>query len=142
MASRSRRSVLILAVALIVVTLAFGMVIPLIPFYVEALGAGGSELGLLVATSALLEFLCAPVWGSVSDRTGRKPILMIGGVGYALSLLLCGLSSRLWMLFASRALSGLLSSATAATAMAYVGDGTAEEDRGGGIGMDPRWVWA
>ena len=77
----SRRNVLILAFALAVVTLGFGMVIPLFPFYVETLGAGGSELGLLIATPALLEFLSAPVWGSLSRRTGREPILMSGMVG-------------------------------------------------------------
>ena len=60
---------------------------------------------------------------------------MIGMVGYGLSMLLFGLSTQLWMLFASRALSGILSSATLATAMAYVGDTTSEEDRGSGMGM-------
>jgi DHA1 family multidrug resistance protein-like MFS transporter len=56
-------------------------------------------------------------------------------MGYSLSSLLFGLSTELWMLYASRALSGLLSSATAATAMAYISDSTSEEERGGGIGM-------
>jgi DHA1 family multidrug resistance protein-like MFS transporter len=131
----NRGKILILSFTLVVVMLGFGMVIPIFPFYVENLGAGGSALGLLVATSALLEFIFAPIWGSISDRIGRKPILILGVLGYALSSLLFGLSTRLWMLFASRALSGILSSATLATAMAYIGDSTAEEDRGSGIGM-------
>jgi len=135
MYTSNRKNVSILAFALIVVTLGFGMVIPIYPFFVEKLGAGGSDLGLLISTAALLEFICAPIWGSVSDRTGRKPILMIGMVGYGLSSLLFGLSTQLWMLYASRALSGLLSSATAATAMAYIGDSTSAEDRSSGIGM-------
>ena len=87
-----------------------------------------------MATSALLEFVFAPVWGSVSDRIGRKPVLIIGMIGYGLSSLLMGFSTELWMLFASRALSGLLSSATMATALAYIGDSTSEQDRGGGMG--------
>jgi DHA1 family multidrug resistance protein-like MFS transporter len=70
----------------------------------------------------------------VSDRIGRKPVLVLGLLGYGLSALLFGLSTQLWMLFASRALSGVLSSATLSTAMAYVGDTTSEEDRGGGMG--------
>jgi DHA1 family multidrug resistance protein-like MFS transporter len=70
----------------------------------------------------------------VSDRTGRKPILIVGVVGYGLSLLLFGLSTQLWMLFAARALSGVLSSATMATAMAYIGDSTSQKERGGGMG--------
>jgi len=131
----NRKHIAILSFALVVVMLGFGMVIPIFPFYIEELGASGSELGLLVATAALLEFIFAPIWGSVSDRTGRKPILMLGMVGYSLSSFLLGLSTQLWMLFASRALSGILSSATLATAMAYVGDSTTEEDRGGGLGI-------
>jgi DHA1 family multidrug resistance protein-like MFS transporter len=134
METSSRKSIIILSFTLVVVMLGFGMVIPIFPFYIEKLGAGGSELGLLVATAALLEFLCAPVWGSVSDRVGRKPILMIGLIGYAVSLMLFGLSTKLWMLFASRALSGILSSATYPTALAFIGDTTSEQDRGGGMG--------
>jgi DHA1 family multidrug resistance protein-like MFS transporter len=111
------------------------MVIPLFPFYIEKLGASGRHLGLLVATSSLLELLFGPVWGGVSDRAGRKPIFLLGLLGYALSSLLFGLSTELWMLFASRALSGLLSSATMATALAYISDSTVEEDRSGGMGM-------
>ena len=133
MNTSNRKAILILFFALVVVMLGFGIVIPIFPFYIERLGAGGAELGLLVATSALLEFVFAPLWGGVSDQIGRKPILMLGMIGYGLSSLLMGLSTELWMLFASRALSGILSSATMATALAYVGDSTSEQDRGGGM---------
>lgn len=105
MKGSGRRKILILAFTLVVVMLGFGLVIPIFPFYIEQLGASGRELGLLVATSALLEFLFAPLWGGVSDRIGRKPVLMIGLFGYGLSALLFGLATQLWMLFASRALS-------------------------------------
>ncbi len=128
------RNLLILSFSLIVVMLGFGMVIPIFPFYIDQLGAGGSALGLLVATAALTELIFGPVWGSVSDRTGRKPILMIGVLGYGLSLLFFGLATELWMLFAARALSGVLSSATLSTSMAYIGDSTTKEERGGGMG--------
>lgn len=115
--------------------LGFGMVIPIFPFFVvERMGAGGSALGLLVATGSLTELLFGPLWGSISDRVGRKPILMIGMLGYGLSMVLFGLSTELWMLFASRALSGVLSAATLATAMAYIGDSTGDKDRAGGMG--------
>ncbi|MEJ2555747.1 MAG: MFS transporter [Anaerolineae bacterium] len=134
MSASNRKQILILSFILVVVTLGFGLVIPIFPFYIEELGAGGSELGLLVATSALLEFVFAPLWGSVSDRIGRKPVLILGMVGYGLSSFLMGLATQLWMLFASRALSGILSSATLTTALAYVGDSTSEEERGGGMG--------
>ena len=129
------KNIVILTVALIVVMLGYSMVIPLFPFYIEKMGASGSQLGLLISTSALLELLFGPIWGSVSDRVGRKPILLLGLLGYSLSSLLFGLSTELWMLFASRALSGVLSSATTATALAYISDSTSERDRGGGMGM-------
>lgn len=134
MNGKNRQKLFILSITLVVVMLGFGMVIPIFPFYIEAMGAGGSELGLLVAVSALLEFFFAPIWGGVSDRNGRKPVLMIGIVGYGLSTLLFGLSTQLWMLFTARALSGILSSATLAAALAYVGDSTSEKDRGSGMG--------
>ena len=132
----NRRKFAILSFALIVVMLGFGMVIPIFPFYIENLGAGGSELGLLIAVSALLEFIFGPIWGSVSDRIGRKPVLSIGMVGYALSTFLFGISTELWMLFASRAISGLLSSATVTAAMAYVSDTTSQEDRAAGMAAE------
>jgi DHA1 family multidrug resistance protein-like MFS transporter len=131
---KNNQKFLVLAAALIVVMLGFGMVIPIFPFYVENFGAGGTELGLLVASSALLEFLFGPIWGSISDRFGRKPILMIGLFGYALAAFFFGISTQLWMLFAARAISGILSSATITSAMAYVGDVTTDEDRGDGMG--------
>jgi DHA1 family multidrug resistance protein-like MFS transporter len=135
MDTSKRKNVAILAFALIVVMLGYGMAIPLFPFYVAEMGAGGQQLGLLIALSALLELLCSPLWGSVSDRVGRKPILLLGLFGYAVSSLLFGLSTELWMLYASRALSGLLSSATSATALATISDSTSDRDRGGGLGM-------
>jgi DHA1 family multidrug resistance protein-like MFS transporter len=135
MGTSNRKQVFILSFALVVVSLGFGMVIPLFPFYVDRLGGGGKELGLLIAIASLTELLFGPAWGGISDRVGRKPILMLGMVGYGLSSLLFGLSTELWMLYASRALSGILSAATASTAMAYIGDSTSDEDRGGGMGI-------
>lgn len=135
MDGNNRKNVVVLSAALVIVMLGFGMVIPIFPFYIEEMGGRGSELGLLVATAALMELIFGPVWGGLSDRVGRKPVLMIGLVGYALTSLLLGLSTELWMVFASRALSGVLSSATASTAMAYIGDVTSEEERGGGMGI-------
>src|SRR3972149_7601418 len=134
MSTSNRRNVVILSFALIVVMLGFGLVIPIFPFYIDRLGASGSALGLLVATASLTELIFGPIWGSVSDRAGRKPILMIGLAGYSLSLVLFGLATQLWMLFAARALSGVLSSATMSTAMAYIGGSTSQKERGGGMG--------
>jgi DHA1 family multidrug resistance protein-like MFS transporter len=92
-------------------------------------------MGLLVAVGALTELIFSPAWGSLSDRIGRKPVLMVGIFGYAVFSVLFGLASELWMLFAARALSGVLSAAAMAAATAYIGDSTSAEDRGGGMGM-------
>ncbi|MBN2548676.1 MAG: MFS transporter [Anaerolineales bacterium] len=135
MKTTQRKNLYLLAFTLVVVMLGFGMIIPIMPFFIDQLGATGSDLGLLVAIAALTEFTFGPLWGSLSDRTGRKPILMIGMLGYGLSMLFFGLSTELWMLYASRALSGVLSSAALATAMAYIGDSTSDQERGGGMGL-------
>jgi DHA1 family multidrug resistance protein-like MFS transporter len=133
--SSNRRNILILFFTLVVVMLGFGMIIPIMPFYIDYFGASGSALGLLMATFATMQFFFAPIWGDISDHIGRKPILILGIVGNAISMLFFGLSTQLWMLFLSRALSGILSSATLPTAMAYIGDSTSEEARGSGMGI-------
>jgi DHA1 family multidrug resistance protein-like MFS transporter len=130
-----RKNVYILAFTLIVVMLGFGVVIPIMPFYIENLGAGGTELGLLVASYAVMRLIFGPIWGGLSDRYGRKPILMIGVLGYGITMITFGLSTELWMLFASRILAGVLSSATSPTTMAYIGDSTSEDERGWGMGV-------
>jgi MFS transporter, DHA1 family, multidrug resistance protein len=135
MPDSNRGNLLTLFFVMVVAMLGFGMVIPILPFYIEHMGAGGLELGLLMAIFSIMQLIFAPVWGSISDRVGRKPVLMIGVLGNGLSLVLFGLSTELWMLFAARALSGVLSSATLPTAMAYIGDSTGERDRGGRMGL-------
>jgi DHA1 family multidrug resistance protein-like MFS transporter len=133
--SKNRRDIIILFFTLVVVMLGFGIVIPILPFYIDSFGASGSDLGLLMSSFAAMQFIFAPIWGSLSDQYGRKPILIIGVLGNGLSHLLFGLSTQLWMLFASRIMAGILSSATMPTAMAYIGDSTSEEERGGGMGI-------
>jgi DHA1 family multidrug resistance protein-like MFS transporter len=131
----NRYNIAILFFTLVVVMLGFGIVIPILPFYIDAFGASGSSLGLLMATFAVMQFVCAPIWGELSDRYGRKPILILGVVGNGLAHLLFGLSTQLWMLFAARIMAGILSSATMPTAMAYISDSTSDDERGGGMGL-------
>ncbi len=131
----NRRNVGILFFTLVVVMMGFGMVIPILPFYVEHFGVGGSALGTLMAIFATMQFLFSPLWGNLSDRWGRKPLLLLGITGNAITLVWFGLATELWMLFAARALGGILSSATLPTAMAYIGDSTSESDRSAGMGV-------
>ena len=131
----NRRNLAILFFTMVVVMMGFGMIIPILPFYIIKFGAGGSAMGLLMATYAIMQFIFSPIWGGVSDRIGRKPVLMIGVLGNAVAQILFGFSTELWMLIAARILAGILSSATLPTAMAYIGDSTTEKDRGGGMGI-------
>ncbi len=117
------------------VMVGFGIIIPVLPFYAEKIGANPTELGLLMAVYSLMQLIFAPIWGQVSDRIGRKPIMMIGIAGLAISFLIQALSTELWMLFAARILGGMLSAANMPTAMAYVADITTEENRGKGMGI-------
>jgi DHA1 family multidrug resistance protein-like MFS transporter len=81
------------------------------------------------------ELVFGPFWGGISDRIGRKPVLALGMFGYAVSLILFGLASAMWMLFLFRALSGVLTAAAASSAMAYIGDSIPQKERGGGMGI-------
>ncbi len=134
METNKRKNVAILSLTLGVVMLGFGMVMPIFPFYIESMGASATELGLLVAISPFIQLVASPLWGSISDRRGRKPVLVVGLLGYGISMVLFGLSTRLWMLFVARGVGALLSAATMPTTMAYVSDSTSEQDRGGGMG--------
>ena len=79
MTGSKRKNVVLLSLTLGVVMLGFGMIMPIMPFYVERMGASASELGLLVAISPFIQLVASPLWGGVSDRRGRKPVL-IGSV--------------------------------------------------------------
>ena len=115
--------------------LGFGIAIPLMPFYIIHFNASGSTLGLMMSLYSLMQFLFAPMWGRLSDRIGRKPVLLIGIGGYFLAFMLQGLSQNLFQFTVTRTLAGILSSATLPTAMAYIADITPMEDRSKGVGM-------
>ncbi len=136
MASRvGNRGLVVLFMAIFIVMMGFGIVLPVLQFYARMVGATPFEIGLLATSYAVMQFLFAPLWGAASDRIGRKPVFAVGLLGYAVSFVLFGLSTRVWELFLARILGGVLSAATLPTAMAYIGDTTSEERRGGGMGM-------
>ncbi|WP_079506070.1 MFS transporter [Mesobacillus jeotgali] len=131
----TKKALPILFLVMFLVMVGFGIIIPVIPFYAEEIGASPTELGLLMAVYSLMQFLFAPMWGRISDRIGRKPVIMIGILGLSLSFFLMAISTQLWMLFAARIIGGFLSSANMPTVMAYVADITSEEDRAKGMGI-------
>ncbi len=131
----NRRALVLLFLTMFIVMVGFGVIMPILPFYAESMGASATALGLLFAVYSLIQFFFAPIWGQVSDRIGRKPPLLIGLLGFSVSFFLFGLATELWMLFAARILGGLLSAAVLPTVMAYIADTTDEEHRGGGMGI-------
>jgi multidrug resistance protein len=112
----------------------FGIVIPLLPLYAERFGAGPVAAAWLLAIYSLMQFLFAPWWGRLSDRVGRRPVLLVGIAGAALSYLGFGLAGSLTWLFVARAVNGLMG-ANVGVAQAYIADVTPPQDRAKGMGM-------
>ncbi len=112
----------------------FGVIIPLLPFYGEHFQATPATVGLLMATYSFTQFLGAPFWGRLSDRIGRRPVLILSLAGAAASYLLLAFSSNLWLLFAARAIGGVMAG-NISTAFAYVADVTTPANRAKGMGM-------
>ena len=99
----------------------FGIVLPILPQYAERFGVGAALIGVLSASFSLAQLIFAPVWGRLSDRFGRKPILLVSLFGTALGSLLTGVAGSIWILFVGRILDGI-SGASVSVAQAAVGD--------------------
>jgi DHA1 family tetracycline resistance protein-like MFS transporter len=108
--------------------LGFGIVVPLLPLYARHLGAGPASVGLLLAAFSAAQFLCAPLLGRLSDRVGRKPVLIVSLVGTAGASLLTGVAGSLWLLLVARVLDGA-SGASVAVAQASATDLVGAADR-------------
>ena len=112
----------------------FGLVIPLLPFYAERFAASPLQMTLLFATYSLMSMVAAPLWGRISDRTGRRPVLMASMAAAALAYVGLAFATQLWMVFAARAFAGACAGNIAA-AQAYIADVTPPERRAKGMGM-------
>ena len=114
--------------------LGFGLILPLLPFYAETFKASDTVVGLLVASYAAAQLIGAPVLGRLSDRYGRRPILLVSIVGTSLGFLVLGLADTLWLLFAARIFDGL-TGGNIAVARAYITDTTDEHSRARALGL-------
>jgi MFS family permease len=126
----------ILLLTIVLSGLGFGLVLPGMPFVAENLGASPTLATFILGLYAWGQFLATTLWGHLSDRIGRKPVLVITNAGTAVAYLLMAFAPNLWVLAAARALSGLMGGL--APAMAYVSDVTPPEKRAQGLG----WVGA
>ena len=106
----------VLLACLFVVMIGLGIAMPVLPFYVERLGLteGTSrqsvvlQVTLLTGVYSLMQLIFAPLWGRLSDRIGRRPLILIGIAGYVIAQVMFGLSTSLWLLYAARILGGVL----------------------------------
>lgn len=112
----------------------FGIVIPVLPFYATHFGATPAQIGWLFGIFSLAQFVFSPVLGRVSDRFGRRPVLILSTLGTAAGFLLMGLGGSLAMLFAGRIVDGV-SGGSLGTAQAYVADITTPEQRSRAMGL-------
>lgn len=119
--------------AVFVDLIGFGIIIPFLPFYAEHFDATPDQVTLLIATYALAQFVFAPLWGRLSDRIGRKPVLLVTLCGLSACYIWLGFADSLMMLFMVRAGAGAMAG-NIAVAYAYVADVTPPEHRARGIG--------
>lgn len=128
------RRVLPIFLIVLVGLLGLTVIIPLLPLYATAFGASPFMIGLLGATYPLMQFIGAPILGRLSDRYGRKPILLISQLGTLAGFILLGFANALPILFLSRIIDGL-SGANISTAQAAISDVTTEKTRTQGLGL-------
>jgi MFS family permease len=114
--------------------LGFGMVFPLMPRYARELGAPDAWIGLLFTSYSAMQFIFAPLWGRLSDRIGRRPVLLISIAMTALAFLGYGLAPNFAWLLTTRIFAGI-ATANLAVAQAYVADVTPPEQRARGMGL-------
>lgn len=124
----------IIFVTVFIDLLGFGIIIPLLPFYAETFGASAFVVGMLTTVFSLMQFLFAPLWGRLSDVIGRRPVILLGLAGSALSYLIFGLATSLTTLFVARLLAGV-AGANIPTAQAFIADTTTPANRAKGMGM-------
>jgi multidrug resistance protein len=110
------------------------IMIPLMPFYAEHLGASATGVGMLFSTYALCQLVAGPVLGSWSDRIGRKPVLILSQLGTLAGLLILAFANKLWLVFLSRAIDGL-TAGNLSIAQAYIADVTTPEKRARSFGL-------
>jgi MFS transporter, DHA1 family, tetracycline resistance protein len=128
------RPLLVIFLTIFVNLVGFGIIIPLLPFYAETFGASPFVIGLLFASFSLAQLIASPLLGELSDRWGRRPVLILSLIGTVVSFVMLAVAQSLAMLFAARVVDGL-SGGNITTARAYIADVTTEENRARAFGM-------
>ena len=131
-----RSPLLVIFVTVFIDLVGFGIVIPVLPFYVEGtqFDASPRVVGLLFASYSVMQLVFTPILGRLSDRYGRRPVLFFSLLGTSLGFFIMGFATTLWMLFAGRIIDGI-TGGNISTAQAYIADVTTEENRAKGMGL-------
>lgn len=130
----SRKALGIIFLTVFIDLIGFGIIIPLSPYLARQFQATPFQVGLLMSVFSLMQFVFSPVWGKISDRVGRRPIILMSLLGSTLSYIGFAYAETLTGLFVSRIFAGIFG-ASISTAMAYIADVTTEENRSKGMGM-------
>ena len=129
-----RSSLLVLFLTVFIDLIGFGMVIPFLSFYAREYGASGTTVGAVVGIYSIMQFFFAPIWGRISDRIGRRPVILISLTASCTGYFLFAVAHSLVLLFASRVIAGV-GGANIGTAQAYIADTTTVENRAKGMGL-------
>jgi DHA1 family tetracycline resistance protein-like MFS transporter len=131
-----RSPLLVIFITVFIDLVGFGIVIPVLPYYAEGtkFGATPTQVGLLFASYSVMQLVFSPVLGRLSDKYGRRPILLMSLLGTATGFLILGFATTLWMLFVGRIIDGI-SGGNISTAQAYIADVTTKENRAKGMGL-------
>jgi DHA1 family tetracycline resistance protein-like MFS transporter len=131
-----KKNAALLTVLLIVFVdvLGFTVMIPLLPFYAESLGASPLVVGMIASSYGICSLIAGPILGDLSDRFGRRPVLLISQMGTCLSFIILALSKTLWVVFVARIIDGV-TSGNMTVAQAYISDVTKKEERTRAMGM-------
>nr|WP_281197364.1 MFS transporter [Paenibacillus glacialis] len=132
---RNRGALLLLMFNIFLVFTGIGLVVPIMPTYMRELHISGSTVGMLVAAFSLTQLIFSPVAGRLSDSLGRKKIIVVGMIVFALSEWLFGSASSTYLLFAARFLGGVGAAFIFPAVMAYAADVTSDEERAKGMGF-------
>jgi DHA1 family tetracycline resistance protein-like MFS transporter len=130
-----RSALIILFITLFIDLLGFGLVLPLIPVYIRHYGGQPWVGGALMASFSVMQFIFSPIWGRISDRHGRRPMILLSLIGSGISFMAFGAAPNLIALFAARVAAGILSSASLPTAQAYIADVTPPDKRARGMAV-------
>lgn len=112
----------------------FGIVLPLLPFYAGEFDASPIAIGLLYSVYSIAQLIFSPIWGSFSDKIGRRPIMLMSTFGAVIAYIIFGFAGTLTVLFFSRIIAGIMGG-NISTAQAYIADVTSTKDRAKGMGM-------